>query len=152
MTHGTMWARRRSLYLGVKFMLLSRLAAGTALLLTVSTALSRVLAKGVAATLVGGPSTSWSHTALLLERSSLAIIPCLVVVTFATLLARSSATGMAIGIVDAFGEQIVVASHGGVFSDVVLPATFCLARTPPRFPAWTSGVAVPPFAVRSPLS
>jgi len=106
----------RGPYLAAKLLLLALLAAGALVLVVGATAISSVVAKGVVANAVSGTSTTWSHAAVLLGRTWLVLLPYLVFVAFVTVLTRSSASGMAIGVGYYLGEQIVVAILGGIFT------------------------------------
>jgi len=61
-------------------------------------------------------TSTWSSAGIALWKGWLAMIPYVALTAFVTVLARSSAAGMAIGLGYYFGEQIVVALLLGFFS------------------------------------
>lgn len=103
-------------YLAAKLVLLALVAAAFFVIVVAATAISSEIARGLVAHPVRGVTTSWSHALDLLGRSWFALIPYVVLTVLFTVITRSSATGMAIGIVYYPAEQIVVAILSGIFS------------------------------------
>jgi ABC-type transport system involved in multi-copper enzyme maturation permease subunit len=103
-------------YVAAKLILLALLTAVALLLVIGVTAISSVAAKSLAtAPVPAGSAPSWGHAAAMFGRSWVGLLPYLVFTAFVTLLARSSAGGMAIGIIYYLGEQIIVAIFSGLF-------------------------------------
>ena len=103
-----------------------------------ATAISSVIAKGLVAHPAVASSTTWGHAAVLLGRAWLVLLPYLVFVTLVTILTRSSATGVAIGIGYYLAELIIVAILGGFVPWVHSIGRFLLGENIATF----SGVSV----------
>lgn len=118
-------------YLTAKVLTLGILAA-LGLLVTLGTvAISSLVAASLAGPAPGAtPATAvaWSDAGLALWKAWLSILPYLVLTTFVTVIARSSAAGMAIGLGYYFVEQIVIALFTGLFSWFGTVADLMLVR------------------------
>ena len=103
-------------FIAAKLTLLALLTAAALLLMVGVTAISSVAAHNlVTAPVQAGGTPTWGHALVMLVKSWVGLIPYLVFAAFVTVLARSSAGGMAIGIVYYLGEQIIVAIFTGLF-------------------------------------
>jgi hypothetical protein len=110
---------------------------GFGFVITLATvAISSVLAGAIAAapTGVADASRNWSDAAVALAKAWVSILPYLALTTFCTVVARSSAAGMAIGLGYYFLEQIVIALFSSLFSWFQTVADFMLVR---NISAWT---------------
>jgi ABC-2 type transport system permease protein len=102
-------------YLAAKLLTLVILAGLGLIIATVSVAISSAIAERLAAP--AGPSTAtWSAAGIALWKAWLSLIPYITLTAFVTVLARSSAAGMAIGLGYYFAEQILVALLSNFFS------------------------------------
>lgn len=95
-------------YLAAKLLLLCLVAGGMLLLVAGTTVVDSAIASHLVANPLGGAQPSWGQVLVLLGRSWLSLIPFIVLVACVTILTRSSASGMAIGIAYYLLEQIVV--------------------------------------------
>lgn len=103
-------------FVAAKLILLALLAAAALLLVIAVTLISSTIAHSLAtAPAQAGSTPTWGHAGIMLIKSWVGLIPYLVFVSFVTILARSSAGGMAIGIIYYLGEQIIVAIFSGLF-------------------------------------
>ena len=104
-------------YLAAKLLTLAILAGLALVLAMVGVAAGSTIAERIVGTAPMAQSTStWSSAGIALWKGWLAMIPYVALTAFVTVLARSSAAGMAIGLGYYFGEQIVVALLLGFFS------------------------------------
>ena len=101
----------------------------------VSSAVAGALAGAAPAATVAAPA-AWSEAGIALWKAWTSIIPYLALTAFVTVLARSSAAGMAIGLGYYFLEQILIALLSGLFSWFHNVADFMLVR---NISAWTAG-------------
>ena len=122
-------------YLTAKLVTLT-LLTGLGLVVTLGTvAASSVVAAAIAgAGPAGASATTWSDVAAALGKAWVSILPYLALTTFFTVLARSSAAGMAIGLGYYFLEQIVVALFSSLFTWFQSISDFFLVR---NISAWT---------------
>ena len=124
-------------YLTAKLITLFILAALGLIATLVTVAISSVIAGSLAG---GAPSSgtastvTWSDAANALGKAWLSLLPYMALTTFFTVLARSSAAGMAIGLGYYFLEQILIALLSGLFSWFQSVADFMLVR---NISAWT---------------
>ena len=81
---------------------------------------------------------TWSDAGIALGKAWVSVLPYLALTTFVTVLARSSAAGMAIGLGYYFLEQILIALLSGLFSWFTNVADFLLVR---NISAFTQGTA-----------
>ncbi len=126
-------------YLTAKLLTLTTLA-GTGLLITLAIV---AVSSAIAGSLAGeAPATgtvvakTWGDTAAAFAKAWVSVVPYLAFTAFVTILARSSAAGMAIGLGYYFLEQIVIALFSGLFSWFQNVADFLLVR---NISAWTQG-------------
>jgi len=102
-------------YLAAKFLVLVVLAGLGLIVATVSVVISSAIAERLA-TPAAASSAAWSAAGIALWKAWLSLIPYITLTTFVTVLARSSAAGMAIGLGYYFAEQILVALLSNFFS------------------------------------
>ena len=102
-------------YLAAKLLVLVVLAGLALIVATVSVAISSAIAERLAAPAAASTAT-WSSAGIALWKAWLSLIPYITLTTFVTVLARSSAAGMAIGLGYYFAEQILVALLSNFFS------------------------------------
>lgn len=128
-------------YLAAKLLTIS-LLVGAGLLITLLTVTASSV---VAGTLAGDAPASgtvvartWGDTGIAFAKAWVSILPYLALTAFVTVLARSSAAGMAIGLGYYFLEQIVIALFSGLFSWFQNVADYLLVR---NISAWTQGTA-----------
>jgi len=123
-------------YLAAKLLTLVVLA-GLALLIATATI---VMSSGIAERLVAAPtaasSATWSAAGIALWKAWLSLIPYITLTAFVTVLARSSAAGMAIGLGYYFAEQILVALLSNFFSWFTNVAAYLPVRS---ISAWSGG-------------
>jgi len=125
-------------YLTAKFV---TLAALTALGLLVAVA-SVAFSSAVAANLAGAApestaaAASWSDAGVALWKAWVSILPYVALTAFVTVVARSSAAGMAIGLGYYFAEQLIVALLTNFFSWFQNVADYLLVR---NISGWTGG-------------
>ena len=116
-------------FIAAKLMMLALLTAAALLLVIGVTAISSVAARSlVTAPAAAGSAPTWGHAVVMLLKSWVGLIPYLVFTAFVTILARSSAGGMAIGIVYYLGEQIIVAIFSGLFGWFSTVARYLLGQ------------------------
>jgi ABC-2 type transport system permease protein len=133
-------------YLTAKFV---TLAALTALGLLVAVA-SVAFSSAVAANLAGAApestaaAASWSDAGVALWKAWVSILPYVALTAFVTVVARSSAAGMAIGLGYYFAEQLIVALLTNFFSWFQNVADYLLVR---NISGWTGGAGGFPGAV-----
>ena len=84
----------------------------------------------------GLAAVTWSDVGVDLWKAWVSILPYLALTTFVTVLARSSAAGMAIGLGYYFAEQLVILLFSALFSWFQNVADFFLVR---NITAWTGG-------------
>jgi len=102
-------------YLAAKLLVLVVLAGLGLIVATVSVVISSALAERLA-TPAAASSAAWSAAGIAVWKAWLSLIPYITLTTFVTVLARSSAAGMAIGLGYYFAEQILVALLSNFFS------------------------------------
>jgi ABC-type transport system involved in multi-copper enzyme maturation permease subunit len=121
----------------------------TALGLLVAVA-SVALSSTIAGSLAGPPpeaaatAATWSEAGIALWKAWVSILPYIALTAFVTVLARSSAAGMAIGLGYYFAEQLIVALLTNFFSWFQNVADFLLVR---NISGWTGGAGGFPGAV-----
>jgi len=126
-------------YLTAKLITLALLAAVGLAVSLGTVALSSVVAgdlAGGAPPAAGVSAATWSDAGVALWKAWLSILPYIALAAFVTVLARSSAAGMAIGLGYYFAEQLVIALFSGLFSWFQNVADFLLVR---NISAWTGG-------------
>ncbi len=126
-------------YLTAKLITLALLAAVGLVVSLGTVALSSVVAgdlAGGAPPAAGVPAATWSDAGVALWKAWLSVLPYVALAAFVTVLARSSAAGMAIGLGYYFAEQLVIALFSGPFSWFQNVADFLLVR---NISAWTGG-------------
>jgi ABC-type transport system involved in multi-copper enzyme maturation permease subunit len=102
-------------YLAAKLLTLVILAGLALIVATVSVVISSAIAERLAAP-AAASTAAWSSAGIALWKAWLSLIPYITLTTFVTVLARSSAAGMAIGLGYYFAEQILVALLSNFFS------------------------------------
>ena len=125
-------------YLTAKFLTLAALA-GLGLLVAVATvALSSAIASGLAGAAPdsAGVAATWSDAGVALWKAWVSILPYIALTAFVTVVARSSAAGMAIGLGYYFAEQLIVALLSNFFSWFQNVADYLLVR---NISGWTGG-------------
>jgi ABC-type transport system involved in multi-copper enzyme maturation permease subunit len=125
-------------YLTAKFVTLAALAALGLLVAVASVALSSTIAAGLAGAApdAAGIAASWSDAGIALWKAWVSIVPYIALTAFVTVLARSSAAGMAIGLGYYFAEQLIVALFTNFFSWFQNVADYLLVR---NISGWTGG-------------
>ncbi len=126
-------------YLAAKLITLAVLTALGLVVALATVAVSSVIAASLAGAVpaaAGATATTWSDAGVALWKAWLSILPYIALVTFVTVLARSSAAGMAIGLGYYFAEQLVIALFSALFSWFQNVADFLLVR---NITAWTGG-------------
>lgn len=103
----------RGAYLGAKILMLAVLTAGALLALVAATALTSLIATNLVPSPAAGALTTWGGAAIAIGRTWLALLPYLVFTAFATIVSRSTASGMAIGIGYYLAERLIVLLLGG---------------------------------------
>jgi ABC-type transport system involved in multi-copper enzyme maturation permease subunit len=118
-------------YLAAKLLTLAVLAA-LGLVVTLATV---AISSAIAGALAGAAPASgavaertWADSGIALAKAWTSVLPYLGLTTFVTVLARSSAAGMAIGLGYYFLEQILIALLSGLFSWFQNVADFLLVR------------------------
>lgn len=102
-------------YLAAKLLVLVVLAGLGLIVATVSVVISSAIAERLA-TPAAASTATWSAAGIALWKAWLSLIPYITLTAFVTVLARSSAAGMAIGLGYYFAEQILVALLSNFFS------------------------------------
>jgi ABC-type transport system involved in multi-copper enzyme maturation permease subunit len=102
-------------YLAAKLVTLVVLAGLGLIVATISVVISSAIAERLAAP-AAASTAMWSTAGIALWKAWLSLIPYITLTTFVTVLARSSAAGMAIGLGYYFAEQILVALLSNFFS------------------------------------
>jgi ABC-type transport system involved in multi-copper enzyme maturation permease subunit len=125
-------------YLTAKFVTLAVLSALGLLVAAASVALSSTIAVNLAgaAPATAGVATTWSDVGIALWKAWISIVPYIALTAFVTVVARSSAAGMAIGLGYYFAEQLIVALLSNFFSWFQNVADFLLVR---NISGWTGG-------------
>ncbi len=123
-------------YLTAKLLTLVALAALGLVVAVASVALSSSIAGALAgaAPEAGGTATTWSEAGVALWKAWVSILPYIALTAFVTVLARSSAAGMAIGLGYYFAEQLIVALLTNFFSWFQNVADYLLVR---NISGWT---------------
>jgi ABC-type transport system involved in multi-copper enzyme maturation permease subunit len=103
-------------YLAAKLLTLVVLAGLALVVATVTVAISSSIAERLVVAPVSVSTASWSAAGIALWKAWLSLIPYITLTAFVTVLARSSAAGMAIGLGYYFAEQILVALLSNFFS------------------------------------
>lgn len=133
-------------YLTAKLVTLAALTALGLLVAAASVALSSAVASGLAgaAPLGAGAAATWSDAGVALWKAWVSILPYITLTAFVTVVARSSAAGMAIGLGYYFAEQLIVALLSNFFSWFQNVADYLLVR---NISGWTGGAGGFPGAV-----
>jgi ABC-type transport system involved in multi-copper enzyme maturation permease subunit len=123
-------------YLTAKLLTLAILTAAGLAATLATVAVSSVVAGGLAGAAPASTvaERSWTDAGVAFGKAWVSVIPYLGLTTFVTVLARSSAAGMAIGLGYYFLEQILIALLSGLFSWFQNIADFLLVR---NISAWT---------------
>jgi ABC-2 type transport system permease protein len=103
-------------YLAAKLLTLVVLAGLGLVVATASIVISSAIAERLVAAPAAASSATWSAAGIALWKAWLSLIPYITLTGFVTVLARSSAAGMAIGLGYYFAEQILVALLSNFFS------------------------------------
>jgi ABC-type transport system involved in multi-copper enzyme maturation permease subunit len=127
-------------YLTAKLLTLAILTALGLVVTLATVAISSVIAGAYAgdAPVSSAAARTWGDAGVALAKSWVSVLPYLGLTTFVTVLARSSAAGMAIGLGYYFLEQILIALLSGLFSWFQNVADFLLVR---NISAFTQGTA-----------
>jgi len=126
-------------YLTAKILTLAILTALGLLVALATVAISSVIAGAIAGPAPSAATVtaaSWSDAGIALGKAWVSILPYLALTTFVTVLAQSSAAGMAIGLGYYFLEQLLIALFSSLFSWFQNVADFLLVR---NISAWTQG-------------
>ena len=101
-------------------------------------AISSVIATAIAgaAPPTGATTATWSDAGIALWKAWSSVLPYVALTTFVTVVARSSAAGMAIGLGYYFAEQLIVALFSNLFSWFQNVADFFLVR---NISGWVGG-------------
>ena len=123
-------------YLTAKLLTLALLALLGLVVAVASVAASSTIASGLAgaAPAAAGTAVTWSDALTALFKAWVSILPYIALTAFVTIIARSSAAGMAIGLGYYFFEQLIVALFSALFSWFQNVADFFLVR---NISAWT---------------
>jgi ABC-type transport system involved in multi-copper enzyme maturation permease subunit len=126
-------------YLAAKLLTLAILAALGLLVAVASVAVSSTIAGGLAgaAPSAAGTAATWSDAGVALWKGWVSILPYIALTAFVTIVARSSAAGMAIGLGYYFAEQLIVALLSSFFTWFQNVADYLLVR---NISGWTGGV------------
>jgi ABC-type transport system involved in multi-copper enzyme maturation permease subunit len=103
-------------YLAAKLLTLVVLAGLALLVATATVAISSTIAERFVTPPAAPSGAQWSTAGVALWKAWLSLIPYIALTAFVTVLARSSAAGMAIGLGYYFAEQILVALLSNFFS------------------------------------
>lgn len=125
-------------YLTAKFVTLGVLSALGLLVAAASVALSSTIAGSLAgaAPESAGVAATWSDAGIAIWKAWVSILPYIALTAFVTVVARSSAAGMAIGLGYYFAEQLIVALLSNFFSWFQNVADYLLVR---NISGWTGG-------------
>lgn len=125
-------------YLTAKLLTLAVLALLGLVVAVASVAVSSTIASGLAgaAPAAVGTVATWSDAGTALLKGWVSILPYIALTAFVTVVARSSAAGMAIGLGYYFFEQLIVALLSSLLSWFQNVADFLLVR---NISAWTGG-------------
>jgi ABC-type transport system involved in multi-copper enzyme maturation permease subunit len=126
-------------YLAAKVLTLAVLAALGLLIAMASVAISSVIAGSIAGAAPAAATVAaatWSDAGIALWKAWVSILPYLALATFVTVIARSSAAGMAIGLGYYFAEPLIVGLLSRFFSWYQNVADYLLVR---NISAWTGG-------------
>jgi ABC-2 type transport system permease protein len=122
-------------YLTAKLITLALLALFGLVVAVASIAVSSVVASGLAGeAAAAGTAATWSDAGNALFKAWVSLLPYITLTAFVTVVARSSAAGMAIGLGYYFFEQLIVALFSNLFSWFQNVADFMLVR---NISAWT---------------
>ncbi len=123
-------------YLAAKLITLALLALLGLVVAVASVAVSSTVASGLAgaAPATAGIAATWSDAGIALLKAWVSLLPYIALTAFVTVVARSSAAGMAIGLGYYFFEQLIVALFSNLFSWFQNVADFFLVR---NISAWT---------------
>ncbi|HUZ02788.1 MAG TPA: ABC transporter permease subunit [Thermomicrobiaceae bacterium] len=125
-------------YLAAKLLLLLLLALAALIVVVAVSAVSSVFAHQLAGSPAITGATTWGSALRDLGKMWVGLVPYIVFSMFITVLTRSSATGMALGIGYYLAEQIIVAILSGLFSWFGTIAKYLLGQ---NITAW-SGVSI----------
>jgi ABC-type transport system involved in multi-copper enzyme maturation permease subunit len=103
-------------YLAAKLVTLVVLAGLALVVAVVTIVISSSVAERIVAAPAAPTSATWSAAGIALWKAWLSLVPYITLTAFVTVLARSSAAGMAIGLSYYFAEQILVALLSNFFS------------------------------------
>ena len=124
-------------YLTAKLITLAVIAFLGLVVALATVAIASVVATSIAGAAPSGAATAtWSDAGLALWKAWTSVLPYLALTTFVTVVARSSAAGMAIGLGYYFAEQLIIALFSNLFSWFQNIADFLLVR---NISAWTGG-------------
>ncbi|HEX9494494.1 MAG TPA: ABC transporter permease subunit [Candidatus Limnocylindria bacterium] len=123
-------------YLAAKLITLAVLAFAGLLVATITVGMSSVIAERLVTAPAAASSAMWSTAGIALWKAWLSLIPYITVTAFVTVLARSSAAGMAIGLGYYFAEQILTALLSSFFSWFANVADYLPVH---NITAWTGG-------------
>jgi ABC-type transport system involved in multi-copper enzyme maturation permease subunit len=123
-------------YLAAKLFTLVVLAGLGLLVATATIAISSTVAGRLVTAPAAASSATWSAAGIALWKAWLSLIPYITLTVFVTVLARSSAAGMAIGLGYYFAEQILVALLSNFFSWFTTVADYLPVHS---ISAWTGG-------------
>jgi ABC-type transport system involved in multi-copper enzyme maturation permease subunit len=127
-------------YLTAKLLTLSALALLGLVVAVASVAVSSTIASGlVGAAPAAAGTANWSDALTALFKAWLSILPYIALTAFVTIIARSSAAGMAIGLGYYFFEQLIVALFSALFSWFQNVADFFLVRNISAFTGAAGG-------------
>jgi ABC-type transport system involved in multi-copper enzyme maturation permease subunit len=115
------------------------LAAAGLEIAVASVAISSTIAgnlAGAAPATGASPAATWSESGVALWKAWVSFLPYIVLTAFVTVVARSSAAGMAIGLGYYFAEQLVIALLTNFFSWFTNVADYLLVR---NISAWMGG-------------
>jgi ABC-2 type transport system permease protein len=137
-------------YLTAKLLTLAILAMFGLLVAVASVAVSSTIAGGIAGAApaaAGATVATWSDAGVALWKAWVSILPYVALTAFVTVVARSSAAGMAIGLGYYFAEQLIVALLSNFFSWFQNVADYLLVR---NISGWTGGAGGFPSAAALP--
>ena len=123
-------------YLTAKLLTIAILTALGLVGALATVAISSGIAGAIAGAAPSAAAATWSDAGLALWKAWVSVLPYLALSTFVTVVARSSAAGMAIGLGYYFLEQLLIALFSSLFSWFQNVADFLLVR---NISAWTQG-------------